>query len=263
MHLCPQCGVVLMEGLRFCLQCGTELPAPSVARGTEEAWPLEPQRPDEVPPPPAAMPAPTVAKYGPPVESTPASPAPQISGPIPSEAPTAYDAGFEEDFAVPHPVFSPESTLALKASPSPMIAPREGVPLERVRSKLGRDMVDLDEEVLNRSPRKPATTPDAIFCRFCKAPLALDGDFCETCGAPVADAAPPGTVEPKTPAVPFDTAPPPPGPLSPTFPATARTSAAPRTAETSAAQAAPVSAARSAESRAGFVDRLKGLLKKD
>ena len=47
-------------------------------------------------------------------------------------------------------------------------------------------------------PKDPApASPTAFECRFCRNPLAPDGEFCETCGAPVEEAAPPGFVKPK------------------------------------------------------------------
>ena len=47
-------------------------------------------------------------------------------------------------------------------------------------------------------PKDPApASPTAFECRFCRNPLAPDGEFCETCGAPVEEAATPGFVKPK------------------------------------------------------------------
>ncbi len=140
MRLCPKCGVVLPEDMRFCLQCGAPLLA-----------------------------------------AAPVKPSTEVDKTSP-----------DEDFCVPRPVYLPDTTLALRSTPSPMIAPREGVPLERRRTHPGRDMVEIDDELLGKSFQKTASRPGTILCRFCKAPLDLEGNFCEQCGAPVRDAMPPG-----------------------------------------------------------------------
>ncbi len=52
-------------------------------------------------------------------------------------------------------------------------------------------------KLLKKAFEKPVRHQDgAVVCRFCKGPLFLGGDFCEHCGAPVAEAAPPGLVPP-------------------------------------------------------------------
>ena len=40
-------------------------------------------------------------------------------------------------------------------------------------------------------------TRTAFTCRFCRNPLPPDGEFCETCGAPLEEAAPPDFIKPK------------------------------------------------------------------
>jgi hypothetical protein len=63
--------------------------------------------------------------------------------------------------------------------------------------------VNVDEELLKKSFERPVAHPGTVVCRFCKGPLDIEGDFCEQCGAPVAEAAPRGVIPAKpTPAAP-------------------------------------------------------------
>ena len=57
--------------------------------------------------------------------------------------------------------------------------------------------------------RKPPLPPGTVICRFCKGPLDLEGAFCEQCGAPIEEAAPPGLVKPKPAGVSVSEPPPP------------------------------------------------------
>jgi len=275
MHLCPHCGVVLMEGLRFCLQCGSPLPAtvPDAPGITEEGLPAELPLAEPVveapplPPPPDVGSEPGALDGSVPVESPASSLVapvpPPVSLPCPTDVFPDSHTGLEESLEVPRAVFSPDATVALKISPSPMIAPREGVPLERTRSKLGRDMLDIDEDVLSRSFRRPDAAPDTIFCRFCKAPLALEVDFCETCGAPVADAAPPGTLKSEEPTETASNTPSTPSATSSiAFSSAPAASASPAVSTTDTAQVPPDAPASAQESQAGLADRLRGLFKK-
>jgi hypothetical protein len=67
------------------------------------------------------------------------------------------------------------------------------------RPSLGDNAQEIDDEMLKKAFEKPVRHQEgAVVCRFCKGPLFLGGDFCEHCGAPVAEAAPPGLVPPKS-----------------------------------------------------------------
>jgi hypothetical protein len=142
-------------------------------------------------------------------------------------------------------------------------------------------MVEIDDEALKRSFARPVTHPGAVICRFCKGPLDLDGDFCEQCGAPVMEAAPPGMVKPKPqpvePPVPPVAAPParPPAlsvtgqhrlatPPPPATPAT-RTESTYRTQPRTPAPVVPTPRPTppAEEPPSGLMGRLKGLFKKD
>jgi hypothetical protein len=142
-----------------------------------------------------------------------------------------------------------------------MIAPREGVPLERPRSNLGRNMVEFDEEVLKKAIERPLVQPGTVLCRFCKGPLHLEGDFCEQCGAPVADAAPPGTLKPQS--QPAPTA----GSPVESAPVTSPTAGPPASTQPNAdvpiAPTPPDFPPPASDPQPGFVGRLKGLFKKD
>ena len=79
------------------------------------------------------------------------------------------------------------------------------------------------------APSRPSGAAAGLVCRFCKGPLNLELGFCEYCGAPVEEAAPPGWIKPK---------PPPPLETPSTSPATASPPTAGSTASPSP-QAAP------------------------
>jgi hypothetical protein len=150
-------------------------------------------------------------------------------------------------------------------------------------------MVEIDDEALKRSFARPVTHPGAVICRFCKGPLDLDGDFCEQCGAPVTEAAPPGMVKPKPqtvepPVPPAATPPPTPTPAvaapparphaasatgqhrlaTPPAPAT-RTEPAYRTQPRTPVPVVPTPRPTPPveEPPSGLMGRLKGLFKKD
>jgi hypothetical protein len=186
--------------------------------------------------------------------------------------------------APPQPPQKASSTVRLRIAPTPVMAPRAGVAQEHPRPSLGDDRVEIDDESLKRSFQRPVTQPGAVVCRFCKWPLDLDGDFCEQCGAPVAEAAPPGTLKPKPqPAAPPVPPPPTPAPL-PSKPGQAALPARPPAGSAPAYQpsAAPLSPAKPATLTEpthptpapvaptsspippppGFMGRLKGLFKK-
>jgi hypothetical protein len=145
--------------MRFCLQCGTSLsPSPSP------------------PPPPARVDTPRPAGVGVPPGRPPA--------PVP-RAPMA---------APPH---KETHTVPLKIAATPVMSPRPGGVAAPARPSLGDHSAELDDESLKKSFERQVTQPGAVVCRFCKGPLDIAGEFCEQCGAPVAEAAPPGMIKPK------------------------------------------------------------------
>ncbi len=81
---------------------------------------------------------------------------------------------------------------------------------------------ELDEDEDPR--RRISGAAGGIVCRFCKGPLSLEAGYCEYCGAPVEEAAPPGLIKPK-PALPTAPAPTTGSPVSP--PAAAKPSPQP------------------------------------
>jgi hypothetical protein len=186
MLTCPKCHAGNPAEMRFCLQCGVALAPPPAVNA----------------PPPIAHPPVPAAPTAPPADHyAPAPPAVEIVAPKPPQRSTA--------------------TVPLKISPTPVMAPRDGHVAEHPRPRASEPLVDVDEELLKKSFERPVAHPGAVVCRFCKGPLDIEGDFCEQCGAPVAEAAPPGVVIPKPPA------PPPPPPLLDDDPLAAPTKIAP------------------------------------
>lgn len=212
--------------MRFCLQCGVPLPA-AVTAGTSS-----------------------------PIQSSAASsevaPGPPPTRPAPSELLSGASVLPAQELSPPRPASLPNSTIPLRTSTSPMVAPREDVPLERRRANLGRNMVEFDEEALKKASEMPLVQGGTVLCRFCKGPLHLEGDFCEQCGAPVADAAPPGTRKPQAPPAP------PEGPPVESAPASI-----PLNADVVIAPTPPDFPTPAPAPPSGFVGRLKGLFKKD
>jgi len=251
MLTCPKCHAGIPEGMRFCLQCGASLaPSPAVVAPPAVA----------APPVPAAPMAPPAERYA------PVPPDPEFDAPKPPQRSTA--------------------TVPLKISPTPVMAPRAAPAPEHPRARLADPLVDVDEELLKKSFERPVAHPGAVVCRFCKGPLDLAGDFCDQCGAPVAEAAPPGALKPQPrpaePAVPLHatgtlpSSPPVDAPgasasaqhpgvaASPlTMPATLMEPVDPAPALTPG-PAAPTSPPTppADEHSGGFVSRLKGLFKK-
>ena len=107
--------------------------------------------------------------------------------PVPSKPPPA----------VP-PKIDPEATVALvrpagEAKPS-QPAKFEGLDLELPPPEAATVKLDLEEM---EARRKASGATAAAVCKFCKGPLDLEGGFCEYCGAPLEEAAPPGFIKPK------------------------------------------------------------------
>jgi len=249
MMTCPKCHTGVPEGMRFCLQCGASVaPAPSPAAPYAGADP-------PVPAAPMAPPAPYTA---------PARPAPFKAPPPPPGT----------------------TTVPLKIAPTPVMAPRGGAGAQYGRPSLGDQVEEIDDEALKKSFERRLVPPGAVVCRFCKGPLDLAGDFCEQCGAPVTEAAPPGTLLPKPPpaaapapppSMPAQAAPPPRPPAAST--ATPYPSAAPPTppgpaprteatrSTTPTRTPAPVApppppTPTEEEEKSGLMGRFKGLFKK-
>ena len=96
--------------------------------------------------------------------------------------------------ASPTPPFTPLSTVNLKIAPTPVMSPRTAPRAQHPRPRLGDDIEEIDEEALKKSFERRVVRPGAVVCRFCKGPLDLGGEYCDQCGAPLAEAAPPGTL---------------------------------------------------------------------
>jgi hypothetical protein len=149
---------------------------------------------------------------------------------------------------------NPSATVNLKIAATPVMSPRSTQLAENPRPSLGDDAVEVDDESLKKSFQRPVPHhPDAVVCRFCKGPLDLGGDYCEHCGAPVAEAAPPGMVPPK-PKAPEPPPPPEADPLAailgpaktPVPPAASATTVAPLSSTGLHARPAPQPAAKPA-----------------
>jgi hypothetical protein len=139
----------------------------------------------------------------------------------PPPPPVAPNATFAQSGPAIAPPQKESPTVPLKIAATPVMAPRAGAAAEPGRPSLGDPNVEVDDESLKKSFERHVTQPGAVICRFCKGPLDLAGDFCEQCGAPVMEAAPPGMVKPKPPPPPAPvpppaTASPPPGKPAPT-----------------------------------------------
>jgi hypothetical protein len=228
--------------MRFCLQCGVALTsnsAPAMPHvGVDARRPAAPVAP--LAPPPAPAPRPPVT-------------------------------------AAPQPSQREAPTVPLKIAPTPVIARRPWSPAENLRPSLGDDMAEVDDESLKKSFLRRVTHPGAVLCRFCRGPLDLNGEFCEQCGAPITEAAPPGTIQPK-PQPPASPVPPPaPPPQVGSAPAhlpgaaphplpkpTVRLESAQTTAMDTPPPVVPASppAPPAEEHPPGLVSRLKGLFKK-
>lgn len=70
----------------------------------------------------------------------------------------------------------------------------EGLDLELPPPEAATVKLDLQEM---EARRKASGATAGAVCKFCKGPLDLEGGFCEYCGAPIEEAAPPGFIKPK------------------------------------------------------------------
>ena len=156
MLLCPNCHEGIPQGMRFCLHCGVPL-ASSPPAGAD----------------PAML---SVTKVPP---AAPAAHAPSARvRPRPNSA--------------PRPLPTPP-TVNLKIASAPALLSSSG--REYTRPHLAAQRTDIDEEALRKAFVGPVVKPGAVVCRFCKRPLDLDGEFCDLCGAPMAEAAPSGILK--------------------------------------------------------------------
>jgi hypothetical protein len=94
---------------------------------------------------------------------------------------------------------APRDTLNMGSTG--LMVPRAGAAGQHPRPSLGDQRVEVDEESFKRAFERPVVQPGAVVCRFCRGPLDLAGEFCDQCGAPVAEAAPPGALKPQPQAV--------------------------------------------------------------
>ena len=165
MLTCAKCQAGVPDGMLFCLQCGA-----SVAL--------------------AASGGATPADAEPAFSETPATSVGVQEDPVPPTPPAA-------PFRQPR---TPAATINLKIAPTPVMAPRFTPLAPNQRPSLGDTAQEVDDESLKKAFERPVRhQPGAVTCRFCKGPLYLGGDYCEHCGAPVAEAAPPGVVLPPKP----------------------------------------------------------------
>lgn len=132
------------------------------------------------------------------------------------------------------PVAAPAPAKPVATQPPPAV-PKPTPPSSAVKpagvASAAADPKKSDADVSTSPPEEDkrrwvSSTPGKIPCRFCKGPLDLEGDFCEQCGAPVEDAAPPGTVKRKPQPVPSPSATPPPS-LPPKGPTSSAATTAP------------------------------------
>lgn len=156
MRICPKCHEDVPEGMRFCLQCGASL--------TVTAPPATPPR--------------EAGCF-------------DAADPVAPLEPPAAPAGPDPVTILPRPR-RPAPTITLKIAPTPVMTPPSGAANGNARPRFRDRMLEIDDEAFEGSFVPPAAQAGAVLCRFCRGPLDLAGDYCEQCGAPVAEAAPPG-----------------------------------------------------------------------
>jgi hypothetical protein len=89
-------------------------------------------------------------------------------------------------------------TVPLEIAPTPVMIPHAGDAAPHARPSLGDWAAEVDDEALKKSFARPVTHPGAVLCRFCKVPLDMAAEYCNHCGAPIAEAAPPGALKPQS-----------------------------------------------------------------
>lgn len=179
----------------------------------------------------------------------------------------------------PQKTFPTPPGVQVKIAATPALSPSPRVVAEDPRPTLGDPRVEIDEELL-RKAFQPVSRPDAVVCQFCRRPLDLTAEFCEHCGAPMAEAAPPGALEsePRPAALPMAAKPAPAlllagaaqvgAPLVPTIPNAPAHRSAPPSPPTKpvpradAKPLAPKPAPAADQPRSGIMGRLKSMLKK-
>lgn len=156
----------------------------------------------------------------------------------------------------------PSPTISLKTAPTPMMTPPPGADTGHARPRFRERMVEIDDE---ESFEGPVVQPGAVLCRFCRGPLDLAGEYCEQCGAPVPEAAPPGALKAQPPPAepPPASVPPPsdPAPVAPPSPVEPAAHVEPAATPAPAALNSP-STPPADENAPDFMDRLKGVFKK-
>ena len=232
MASCPRCKTEVPDGMRFCPQCGAPLasPTPPVPSAEPPAKPAPagptPAKPPATPPPAAPRAVPPVAAAVPPraapsekPEAKPLGPGPALSKPV-APPPTGVKAAPPAPSEAPPRPSQPSPAAATRpAAPPPRVTPKPAPPVAAAVSApappaplRGATPADsslpeapalepsqMKDASLEEAFKKPPVPPGTIICRFCKGPLDLAGDFCEQCGAPVAEAAPPEALKPKSP----------------------------------------------------------------
>ncbi|MFZ0961588.1 MAG: zinc-ribbon domain-containing protein [Terriglobia bacterium] len=223
MRICPKCHEDVPEGMRFCLQCGASL--------TVTAPPATPPR--------------EAGCF-------------DAADPVAPLEPPAAPAGPDPVTILPRPR-RPAPTITLKIAPTPVMTPPSGAANGNARPRFRDRMLEIDDEAFEGSFVPPAAQAGAVLCRFCRGPLDLAGDYCEQCGAPVAEAAPPGALKPRPqPAVPPASDPAPAAP-----PPQAESAANPEPTPNPAPPALTSSPTPPGEENApGFMNRLKGVFKR-
>lgn len=125
--------------------------------------------------------------------ATPAPAATNVAKPSPPAATLSKPiaAGAAPGSPKTPPPSQPASTATAAMKPAgPSAVPASSGPAS---SEAPRPEVEGPDE----PPRRVSSAPGGVVCRFCKGPLDLQGEFCEQCGAPVGEAAPPGMIKPK------------------------------------------------------------------
>ena len=225
MATCSKCNANVSEGMSFCTQCGAPLAKIAPAAPPKAAPPASPSVPAGTPA------APSVKLPAPAKPLTQAGPKPAQTTPQPARPATQAP----QRPAVTGPARPAEPLPPPTAKPAPPGKPKfEGLDVELPPpDSSAPQVVPLVEE----DRRRATGAIGGVTCRFCNGPLDLEGGFCENCGAPVEEAAPPGMVKPKPKPVVSAARPavPPPQPAAP--PQVAASTAAPAKAVTSAPSA--------------------------